>query len=218
MATLAMVSYQWIETPIRHAKWLSGQKRPFGFGLLVAAGSAVVPFGLMVWPGGRPLFAGDVKLEMLHGNLSESQPAIKGDCMWWMGKGPKPEDAARLCTIHSAKGGHQQRFFVMGDSLTGNFDDWLTHIPNRQGLWARKAFAGGQSVLLVENRWEGALSARAKDASQQKRLLALTLSELQKGDVLLSYTLQQFQTKEQRLSPGFTPGISRWQAWLRDLD
>ena len=36
--------------------------------------------------------------------------------------------------------------------------------------------------------------------------------------VIVTYSLQQFRTEEQRKSPGLTPGISRWEAWWRDLD
>lgn len=220
MAGLAYMSYRFVERPLRYASWLKGRRRPFGFALGVAGGSALVPLLLMAWPGGRPLFIGDRTLEELQGNLGESKPLIPANCLWWMGEGPDPETVARTCIIRSKSGGINQRFFVMGDSHTGHLDDWLSRIPNRKGLWARKAYAGGQSVPLVENRWEGALASRRKDAQNQQRLLDLTLAELKKGDVLLlvTYSLQQFRTEKQRMDPGLTEGRSRWEAWWRDFD
>lgn len=220
MVGLAYLSYRFVERPVRHASWLNGHRKSFGFGLGLAGGSALVPLLLLTWPGGRPLFTGDSKLEELQGNLSESKPLIAANCLWWMGEGPDPATAARTCIIKSKKGGINQRFYVMGDSHTGHLDDWLSRIPNRKGLWARKAYAGGQSVPLIENRWEGQASSRKRDAMNQQRLLDLTLTELKKGDVLLliTYSLQQFRTEEQRMEPGLTTGLSRWNAWWRDLD
>ncbi len=220
MAGLAYLSYRFVECPVRHASWLNGHRKPFCFGLGLVGVSAVVPLLLMNWPGGRPLFTGDRKLEQLQGNLNESKPLIPANCLWWMGEGPDPVKAAQTCIIQSKNGGINQRFFVMGDSHTSHLDDWLSRIPNRQGLWARKAYAGGQSVPLIENRWEGSLASRKKDAMNQQRLLDLTLAELKKGDVLLliTYSLQQFRTEEQRKDPGLTKGLSRWESWLRDLD
>jgi peptidoglycan/LPS O-acetylase OafA/YrhL len=218
MTGLAILSFQLVESPVRHASWLSGSRRPFIFGLLTAAATALVPGALIA--GGRPLFLGNSRLEQLQGNLSETQPLIPADCVWWMGGGPDFSTAAKTCTIQSRRGGIQQRFFLMGDSHTSALDDWLSRIPERHGLWARRAYAGGQSVPLVENRWEGPLAVRSKDAKTQQRLIDLTLSELHYGDVLLlvTYSLQQFRTEAQRESPGLTPGVSRWEAWWRDLE
>jgi hypothetical protein len=102
----------------------------------------------------------------------------------------------------------------MGDSHTSHLDDWLSRIPSRQGLWARRAYAGEQSVPLVEIIWRGPLAVMRKDAMNQQRLLDLTLAELKQGDVLLliTYGLQQFRSEQQRIDPGFTKGLSGWEA------
>lgn len=220
MAGLAILSFRRVENPLRHATWLSGRRRPFAFGSLMAFVTALVPGALMAWPGGRPLFAGNAQLEQLQGNLGETQPLIPGECVWWMGAGPDLATAAKTCTIQSNSAGRKQQIFVMGDSHTSALDDWLSRIPARHGLWARRAYAGGQSVPLIENRWEGPVAVRSKDAKNQQRLIDLTLSELRQGDVVLlvTYSLQQFRTAEQRQSPGITPGLSRWEAWWRDLE
>lgn len=220
MVALAYLSYQLVERPLRHASWLNGHKKPFVFGLGLAGASTMVPLLLMSWTGGRPLFTGDHKLEELQGNLNETKPLIPANCVWWMGEGPELTTAARTCIIQSKNGSIKQRFFVMGDSHTGHLDDWLSRIPYRRGLWARKAYAGGQSVPLIENLWEGSLAARRKDAMNQQRFIDLTLHELKQGDVLVlvTYSLQQFRTEEQRRDHGLTKGMSRWEAWWRDLD
>lgn len=220
MVGLASLSYHVVEGPVRHASWLKGRSRPFGFALAVLGGSTLVPLLLLLWPGGRPLFVGDSKLEEMQGNLVESKPLIPANCLWWMGEGPDPATVARTCIIQSQGSAISQRFYVMGDSHTGHLVDWLSRIPSRQGLWARRAYAGGQSVPLVENLWEGPLAVRRKDAMNQQRLLDLTLAELKQGDVLvlITYSLQQFRTEQQRMDPGLTKGLSRWEAWWRDLD
>ncbi len=219
MAGLSVLSYRLVEAPLRHAAWLKEWSRTFGFGLLMAGTASAVPLALM-GPLAHRTFLGDIGLERSQGNLPKRTRLFKANCMWWMGDGPEPAAAAKNCVIHGTAGPVTHRFFVMGDSHTAHLDDWMAQVPSSDGLWVRRAFAGGQSVPTVENRWTGALASRTVDARNQKRLLELTLGELRPGDTLIivTYLLQQFRTAEQRSSPGFNPGRSRWDVWWSDLE
>ncbi len=219
MGGLAVLSYRLIESPLRHAGWLKGGSRSFGFGLLLAGAAAAVPLTLM-GPLGRLAFLGDVERERFQGNLAPESTLFEQDCMWWMGRGPDPAAAARNCVIQSRHGPVKHRFFVMGDSHTAHLSDWIAGVPAADGLWLRRAFAGGQSVPPIQNRWSGGLAPRAQDARRQRQYLDRTLAELRPGDtvVISTYLLQQFRTAKQRASAAFDPARTRWDVWWQDLE
>ena len=185
MLLLAWLSYRWIETPGRQARWPSSKTATIGVGLGAAGLTALTLLGfertvLATAFRGRPITATRQEVER---STIAGTTVTKANCSWYRGEGPPLVQSRQLCSLPARPGSQRPRLVVLGDSHAGHLSGLLERLHREDGVGLRLLYVHGQLVPLspeLETRaW------KALDNAQQARLVERTLADLQPGDVLV---------------------------------
>ncbi len=184
MLLLAWLSYRWIETPGRQARWPSSRTATIWAGLGAAGLTALTLLGFertaLAWVfRGRPAAATSQEVER---STIPGTTVTKANCSWYRGEGPPLAQSSRLCTLPARTGG-RPRLLVLGDSHAGHLTGLLERLHREDGIGLRLLYVHGQLVPLSPELETRAWKALDKD--QQARVIKRTMAELQPGDVLV---------------------------------
>lgn len=184
MLLLGWLSYRWIETPGRQARWPSSGTATIWAGLGAAGLTALALLGfertvLAAVFRGRPAAATRQEVER---STIPATTVTKANCSWYRGEGPPLAQSSHLCTLPARASG-KPRLLVLGDSHAGHLTGLLERLHREDGIGLRLLYVQGQLVPLspeLETRaW------KARDKARQADLIEGTLAELRPGDVLV---------------------------------
>lgn len=202
IAALSVLSYTFVERPLRHAAWAGTTWRTVAAGILASTACAVLILGGAASRetlGLQTVTAG--KFPASHLPLLGSGASF-GNCALGAGHGDLAESTFDLCTAPPPTAGAPM-IWALGDSHAGHL----------QGLLYAVYEQAGMGVHLIETVATPFPTLPGHPSAARQRIYETILERLRPGDIVLAARLMLSRTGE----PVPVQGLDEWSASLGEL-
>ncbi len=210
-----MISYRYVEKPLREIAWSASRAKTLSRGLAATLASTVILYGAGKAFGDH-LYTGTSTLDTLEAQANRG--IIGGtsinpqNCSWYLGEGPTLAKSISLCTLRSKSTQPLPRIFVLGDSHAGHLVGLLKHLYVEDKLSIRLLYVHGQSAPI----FPGSVINKGgqKDKDMQTLILDKTLADLRPRDIVI---LSSYMNRKVEAGKDISQDAN-FEKWLRNLD